>query len=30
MAAVDAARAKEGMALAMADGAGILRGICVQ
>lgn len=30
MADVDAARAKEGMALANADGAGILGGICVQ
>lgn len=30
MADVDAARAKDGMALAKADGAGILGGICVQ
>lgn len=29
MADVDAARAKDGMALAKADGAGILGGICV-
>lgn len=30
MADVDAARAKEGMALAKADGTGILGGICVR